>query len=50
MVTCRREETAEPKREQCPEQLWREAILVQIVNLGVLLALYARFCNPGTSK
>lgn len=39
MVTCSREETAELRQEQCPEEMQREAILVQITNFGVFMVL-----------
>lgn len=35
MVTCSREETAEFKQEQCPEEVQREAILFQIANWSI---------------
>lgn len=39
MVTCSREETVEFRQEQCPEEMQREAILVQISNFGVFMVL-----------
>lgn len=39
MVTCSREETAEFRQEKFPEEMQREAILVQIVNFGVFMVL-----------